>query len=292
MNTPDGEVLLYSAGPGEGANLRCWNAKTGEPVWRAGDFFSSYECNGIASLVQRGSRVVVATATDSGVFRWEAANGRRLDTSIDAPNMHFWGICGGVSRRGQAMLVAAGHDGMVYRLDPADGRLFGAPLKGHEGSVMSVAFGALPDGTHLIASGDDTGTVMFWEADSGSAVNTPVIVGGDAVRNLAFCHVGQRAAIAAVDIEGQIHCRDILTSEPLGPVIQVDAVVTSLATPQTWGQIITACDDEVLRQWDLASGELVDDSLVGISASSAPLGDGMSVLAVGTLAGDILVKSR
>ena len=59
----------------------------------------------------------------------------------------------------------AGRDGTV-RLWQLDGRPAGAPFKGHEGGVWSVAFS--PKGDRIVSGGDD-GTVRLWQLDGSPA---------------------------------------------------------------------------------------------------------------------------
>ena len=60
----------------------------------------------------------------------------------------------------------------VWRL--ADGTPVGEPLRGHDGSVNAVAAGALPDGTPVIVSGGDEGTVRVWRLADGTPVGQPL----------------------------------------------------------------------------------------------------------------------
>lgn len=58
-------------------------------------------------------------------------------------------------------IASGGLDGTI-RLWTLDGKPTGEPLKGHVGSVESVAFS--PDGKY-IASGGEDGTVRLWTLD-------------------------------------------------------------------------------------------------------------------------------
>jgi WD40 repeat protein len=60
----------------------------------------------------------------------------------------------------------------VWRL--ADGTPVGEPLRGHDGRVWTVAAGKLPDGTPVIISGGDDGTVRVWRLADGTPVGEPL----------------------------------------------------------------------------------------------------------------------
>ena len=47
-------------------------------------------------------------------------------------------------------------------------------LTGHDGGVDAVAMGALPDGTPVIVSGSDDGTVRVWRLADGTPVGEPL----------------------------------------------------------------------------------------------------------------------
>ena len=63
--------------------------------------------------------------------------------------------------------MSAGEDGTLVQWDVAKGRALGAPWRGHEGPVRSVAYS--PDGTRVVSGGDDT-TLRAWDASSGAAL--------------------------------------------------------------------------------------------------------------------------
>jgi len=60
----------------------------------------------------------------------------------------------------------------VWRL--ADGTPLGKPLRGHTSRVSAVAAGALPDGTPVIVSSGEDGTVRVWRLADGTPLVPPL----------------------------------------------------------------------------------------------------------------------
>ena len=58
--------------------------------------------------------------------------------------------------------------------DPTTGQQHGNPLTGHTHEVTSVAFGALPDGTTLLATASTDYTVRLWDPTTGQPLGQPL----------------------------------------------------------------------------------------------------------------------
>ena len=60
------------------------------------------------------------------------------------------------------------------------------PLTGHTGPVLAVAFGALPDGRVLLATGNGGGAVRLWDPATGAPAGSPLTGHTGGVAAVAF----------------------------------------------------------------------------------------------------------
>ncbi|MEU6792767.1 hypothetical protein ABZ907_13810 [Nonomuraea wenchangensis] len=91
----------------------------------------------------------------------------------------------------RALAVVAGALLIIGPLDPSAGRAtpdfrlaseqrvataepLGKPLKGHTGTVEAVAVGRRSDGSPVIVSGGDDGSLLMWDLDTGERIGEPL----------------------------------------------------------------------------------------------------------------------
>jgi WD40 repeat protein len=115
----------------------------------------------------------------------------------------------------------------VWRL--ADGTPVGEPLTGHANTVNAVAVGTLPDGTPVIVSGDEDGTVRVWRLADGTPVGEPLTG-----------HTGRVEAVA----------------------VGVSAVAVGVL-PDGTPVIVSGGGDGTVRVWRLADGTPAGEPLTG-----------------------------
>ena len=153
-----------------------------------------------------------------------------------------------------ARLVAAGHDGALRVFGAAAGRLVAGPqLPGHEAAVLAVA--AAPDGK-LMASADESGMILLWDAATGEELVVLYDKGGS-VRSVAFSSDGTRMLTAAADKTARLW--DAASWKELAVLGGHEYAVTSGIFSLNGARVLTASSiDKTARLWDAASGnELV-----------------------------------
>ena len=139
-----------------------------------------------------GTPVIVSGGGDGTVRVWRLARrplspGFRVVAARPEPLTGHGGVHAvavGALRDGTPVIVSGGGDGTVrvWRLARRPlslgfqvvGRPVGEPLTGHTGRVSAVAVGALPDGTPVIVSGGEDGTVRVWRLADGTPVGEPL----------------------------------------------------------------------------------------------------------------------
>lgn len=110
-------------------------------------------------------------------------------------------------------------------------------LERTDDSIKSLAFA--PDGT--LATGTQTGKVLFWSPSSGDQTATPVSVASGAVTNIAFDSSGQRFATTA-DGDGMVKLWSTSTLQQEGTALNTDPATTSTIAFGPGGRLV-AIDD-------------------------------------------------
>ena len=141
-------------------------------------------------------------------------------------------------------------------------------LTGHTGRVTAVAAGALPDGTPVIISGGDDGTVRVWRLADGTLVGEPLTGHGGGVRAVAAGALpdGTPVIISGGD-DGTVRVWRTADGTPVGePLTGHRGAVTAVAAgalPDGTPVIISGGSDGTVRVWRTADGTPVGEPLAG-----------------------------
>jgi WD40 repeat protein len=103
-------------------------------------------------------------------------------------------------------------------------------LRGHDGWVMAVAVGALPDGTPVIVSGGSDGTVRIWRLADGSPVGEPLRGHDDEVRAVAVGGLPTGTpVIVSGGSDGTVRIWRLADGSPVGEPLELGASVGSVS---------------------------------------------------------------
>jgi WD40 repeat protein len=190
--SPDGKLLALSS---PGGAIRIWDIEKEAEVRAMQGIKAKYFS---LHFSPDGTRLVSAAKfrPRGEVIVLDVATGREL---LDVPFEDMQITSHHVSADGKRLAVAGSvfryGTGEVRILDFASGQAVLPPLKGHTGSVMSVAFS--PDGQRLATSGIDA-VVKIWDLATGQEVSN--LKGHTAmVNSLVFVSGGRRLMGAATD---------------------------------------------------------------------------------------------
>jgi WD40 repeat protein len=170
-------------------------------------------------------------------------------------------------------------------------------ISGHTGPVASVAFGVGPEGSLLLASGGEDGTVRLWDPATGTQVGEPLAAHSGKVLSVAFgAQPDGRLLLASGGADGIVRLWDPAAGIPLRQLpTGHDWAVTSVAFgARPDGRLLLASggSDMMVRLWDALTGDPVGepigpglDSVNSVAFGTGP--DGRLLLADGSLNGRV-----
>ena len=175
-------------------------------------------------------------------------------------------------------------------------------LIGHDGAANAVAVGTLADGTPVVVSGGDDGTVRIWRLADGSPIGEPLLHGRDdrvcavAIGGLAD---GTPVVVSGGD-DGTVRIWRLADGSPIGePLLhgrddRVCAVATGGLADGT-PVVVSGGDDGSVWVWRLADGSPVGEPLRGhddeaVAVAVGALADGTPVVVSGGGFGDGTVR--
>ncbi|MEQ8145591.1 WD40 repeat domain-containing protein [Streptomyces sp. OP7] len=286
--TADGQLLVLSSSGG-GADCSRWDPESGRRVWRFA--FDDGGGGGQAVACPPEGGAVLASAGEDGVRRLNALTGQELPSPLMEDVGTVWGVAACLLPGGHWVFVGAGHDGGVHRWDALTGAPLGSPLKGHGCRVTAVTSVRDPDGTALIASGDEAGRILRWDAATGEPIGEPVAnPGGGVIRHLSSVVLPNRSVLlVGTDADGALQRWKAATGEPVGEPIPLDTEHPWVATAVVGGtaRLFASGTDDLVREWDPVTGELVAVPWAGVSVAALECADGSTVIATGSREGDV-----
>ncbi|QOV44748.1 hypothetical protein [Streptomyces chromofuscus] len=238
----------------------------------------------LTALVLPDGQVRIAAGDEWGLLLWDGASGRLLADAVG--DDQIFRVAGGLTGGGRAELVGTGVNGL-HMWDPVTGASLVPPLQ-HVGDAVAVTLAKLRCGTSLIVTGDYEG-VRRWQGDLcessfGAEIKAPHID----MLITAYDQDGRPLIVGVVE-EGEVVCRwDAATGKEVGPPIPAGGEFVRIATATVGGRMrLFTADQDVVRQWDLLSGESFKQTFVGSYVSAVSLPDGSALLAAGTKGGKL-----
>ncbi|MBL8696439.1 MAG: protein kinase [Planctomycetes bacterium] len=152
--------------------------------------------------------------------------------------------------RGGRFIATVGDDNLPRVLESTTGKEICA-LKGHEGSILSIAFGS--DGSHVLTTSTDK-TVRMWDQLTGKEL--VVISTQEEHRVLASSWDGKR--LATRSDAGFVYLWDIAERRQVAQLRGHDSWVNSAEFSRDGTRVLTASEDKTARIWDFSTArELV-----------------------------------
>jgi WD40 repeat protein len=293
---PDGTTLLATTG--SDGTVRIWNPATGRQIGDPLTGHTGYVV-GVCTLPGTGpdgrpdGTTLLATTGDDGTVRiWDPATGRQVGDPLTGHTGQMGGVCSlpgaGLHGRpdGTTLLASTGDDGTVRVWDPATGRQVGDPLTGHTGYVGGVCTlpgtgpDGQPDGTTLLASTGDDGTVRVWDPATGRQIGDPLTGHtGHVLRVCTLPGAGPHGRpdgttlLATTGADGTVRIWDPATGRQVGdPLTGHTGYLREVCTlpgtgpdgqPDGTTLLASAGDDSTVRVWDPATGRQIGDPLTG-----------------------------
>ena len=164
-------------------------------------------------------------------------------------------------------------------------------LIGHDGAANAVAVGTLADGTPVVVSGGDDGTVRIWRLADGTPVGEPLYGHSSWVSAMAVGALADgTAAVASGSEDGTVQVWRLDGGTRVGERLRGhDGPVNAVATGGLADGIpvvVSASKDRTVRIWRLDSGSLVGETLRGHdgpvnAVATGGLADGTPVVVSG-----------
>jgi WD40 repeat protein len=237
--SPDGQKIL-SGSAGHDGTMRVWDARTGQTILTLRGHTAPVLCVAFSPDGQK----ILSGGRDGTLRVWDAQTGKEmLNFKLDRS-----GFYGGVAFSSDGQRFLSGSlCGTVQVWDAQTGQAI-ITLKGHKGTVQSVAFSH--DGQKILSCANGDKTVRLWDAQTGQAI---LILQGhtESIFSVAFSPDGQRLLSGSGD---SVRVWDAKTGQEL-LTLQGHSGGGSGAAFSFDGQKIFSGSWESLRVWDAQTGQ-------------------------------------
>lgn len=285
----DGRVVVLSFSNALNTVSR-WDPQSGREVWRVDPWAGGGPC---AVVQAKGVGSILAVASESGVECLNAVTGSVLSSpAMEAGTV--WDVAAGVLPDGRAVIVGAGHHHEVHRWDAVTGEPLGVPLMEHGTSVMSAAM--VPGGRGggaLIATGDEAGVILRWDAATGTRIGKRMTGPEGAVRQIVPVGLpGGHTLLACVDDDRLLWRWDANTGEPVGKPVPLgaeseDPRLSVAVVNGSAYMLVSGTHDGMVWEWDLLTGTRLHAAVPGICCDVLVRSNGQAVIATGSPEGDL-----
>ena len=271
----DGSRIV--SGDHQDGTIRLWDATTGRQIGAPLTALKGHYDLFISVAFSAAGRPIVLGGADGTLRLWDATTGNEISAQLAGPYDTVTSLA--LSPDGRR-IVSGGNGGTII-WDVTTGRQIGVPLKGSDSSVkfvsplpgkflgQGVKLVAFSLGGRRIVSGDQDGTIRFWDATTALQIGAP-LPGHDGVISGAFSRDGRRIVSGGSD--NTFRLWDTATGRQIGaPLTGHYSSVMSVAFSPDGRQIVSGGDDGTIKFWDTATGHQIGTPLKGTEGHEIPL---------------------
>jgi WD40 repeat protein/serine/threonine protein kinase len=247
--SPDGKTLASGGGDNM---VRLWDVSTGKPV---GEPLAGHTNWVYALAFSHDGRLLASGSVDNSIILWDAQSGQPANQWTDGQS---W-VRSLAFTPDDKQLISANADHKIRLWDMETGDMVGAPLAAHLDDVWSIAL--LPDGKTLFSGGKD-GQIIAWDIQQNFGVTRRLVGQTTPILAVAFSPDGNTLASAGGNFVGEagdtdIRLWDLQTGQQKNRLKGHQSYVLSLAFSPDGKLLASGGDDQTVRIWDAASGQVL-----------------------------------